>query len=77
MSAVDTLTQTPYKSRCWLTSYQQGMFQHRPLRVMAATTARSYKSKWKKFICCILRAVEMSPSLRRNIHNVPLRDDDV
>ena len=46
MRAVDTLTRTPYQSRCWLTSYQQGMFQHRPLRVMAAATARSYKSKW-------------------------------
>ncbi|KAH6972651.1 hypothetical protein EDB80DRAFT_596203 [Ilyonectria destructans] len=75
--AEDTLTCTPYQSRCWLTSYQQGMFRHRPLRVMSAATARGYKSKWKKFICYIFRAFEMSPSLRRDIHNVPLRGDDV
>ncbi|KAH6959556.1 hypothetical protein BKA56DRAFT_561907, partial [Ilyonectria sp. MPI-CAGE-AT-0026] len=75
--AEDTLASTPYQSRCWLTSYQQAMFRHRPLRAMSAATARGYKSKWKKFICYIFRAFEMSPSLRRDIHNVPLRGDDV
>ncbi|KAI5456177.1 hypothetical protein BGZ63DRAFT_367553, partial [Mariannaea sp. PMI_226] len=68
--AEDTLACTPYQSRCWLTSYQQRVFRHRPL-------PRGYKSKWKKFIYYIFRAFEMSPLLRRDIHNVPLRGDDM
>ncbi|KAH6973960.1 hypothetical protein EDB80DRAFT_757971 [Ilyonectria destructans] len=54
-----------------------GMFRHRPLRITPAATARGYKSKWKKFICYIFRAFEISPSLRRDIYNVPLRSDNV
>ncbi|KAH7147008.1 hypothetical protein B0J13DRAFT_664873 [Dactylonectria estremocensis] len=46
------------------------------LRELPAT-ARGYKSKWKKFICYIFRAFEISPSLRRDIYNVPLRSDNV
>ena len=74
--AENTLESTPYQSRCWLTSYRQGMFRHRPLRIMSAATARGYKSKWKKFICYIFRAFDLDPSLRREIHSVPLGSDD-
>lgn len=74
--AEDTLAYTPYQSRCWLTSYREGMFRHRPLRIMPAATARRYKSKWKRFICYVFRAFEISPSSRRDIHNMPLRGED-
>lgn len=74
--AEHTLACTPYQSRCWLMSYEQRMFRHRPLRTMSAATARAYRSKWKKFICYVFRAFEMGLSTRRGIYNMPLRSED-
>ncbi|KID82123.1 telomere-associated recQ-like helicase [Metarhizium guizhouense ARSEF 977] len=72
-----TLACTSYQSRCWLTSYRNGVFRNRPLRVMPSSTGRQYKSKWKRVICYIFRALELGPRRLREVHNMVLRGDDI
>lgn len=72
-----TLACTTYQSRCWLTSYRNGIFRNRPLRIMSSSTGRQYKSRWKHFICYIFRALQVGPRRCREMHNMPLCSDDV
>lgn len=72
-----TLACTSYESRCWLTSYRSGVFRNRSLHVMPSSTGRQYKSKWKRFICYIFRALELAPRRLREVHNMVLRGDDI
>ncbi|KID83870.1 hypothetical protein MGU_08842 [Metarhizium guizhouense ARSEF 977] len=72
-----TLACTSYQSRCWLTSYRSGVSRNRPLRVMPSSTGRQYKSKWKRFICYIFRALELGPRRIQEMHSMLLRSDDI
>ncbi|KAJ6439190.1 hypothetical protein O9K51_08602 [Purpureocillium lavendulum] len=43
---------------------------------IVGTKAR-YKSAWKEFICYLFRAIALEPRKRREIHNIPLRADEM
>lgn len=72
-----TLARTSYRSRCWISSYWRDTFYTRPLRVLPPRTKARYKSKWKEFICYLFRAIALEPRQRREIHNIPLRADEI
>ncbi|PWI64550.1 hypothetical protein PCL_09563 [Purpureocillium lilacinum] len=72
-----TPARTSYRSRCWISSYWRDTFYTRPLRVLPMRTKARYKSKWKEFICYLFRAIALEPQKRREIHNIPLRADEI
>lgn len=72
-----TLACTPYRSRCWMTSYWKDEFRHRPLRPLPPSTRQTYKAMWKQFLCIILRALALGESKLRGIYILPLRRDDI
>ncbi|PWI64589.1 hypothetical protein PCL_09519 [Purpureocillium lilacinum] len=72
-----TLAHTSYRSRCWISSYWRDTFYTRPLRVLPPRTKARYKSTWKEFICYLFRAIALEPQKRREIHNIPLRADEI
>ncbi|KJZ70350.1 hypothetical protein HIM_10241 [Hirsutella minnesotensis 3608] len=72
-----TLARTSYRSRCWISSYWRDTFYTRPLRILPTRTKARYKSKWKEFICYLFRAIALQPRKRREIHNIPLRADEM
>ncbi|PWI64582.1 hypothetical protein PCL_09512 [Purpureocillium lilacinum] len=72
-----TFARTSYRSRCWISSYWRDTFYTRPLRVLPPRTKARYKSAWKEFICYLFRAIALEPRKRREIHNIPLRADEM